>query len=120
MQCASLPKNDLQAPPAPTAGRGSKTTVTWRVSRAKVWLGAVGPRPKRFAGNVPAVVKPASGRISLLATNAEIYGDQIAFESPFRNIGLWHGTQDHVLWMLDLEKPGQFDVWLDWACDDAV
>ena len=84
------------------------------------YLAAVGPRPKRFAGNAPAVVKLAGGRASLLATNAEIYGDEIAFGTPFRNIGFWHGTKDHVIWTIDLEKPGQFDVWLDWACADAV
>ncbi|HEY2250887.1 MAG TPA: HEAT repeat domain-containing protein, partial [Planctomycetaceae bacterium] len=84
------------------------------------YLGTAGHGPKSFEGNSPAIVKPNGRRAALLATNAEIYGDQILFEPPFRNIGYWHAANDHVVWTLELEKPGQFDVWLDWACDDSV
>ena len=84
------------------------------------YLGVVGPRSKPFAGNSPELVRPANGRVALLATNAEIFGDQISFEAPFRNIGYWHAAHDHVVWTLELEEPGQFDVWLDWACADSV
>ncbi len=84
------------------------------------YLAASGPLPKQFAGNLPAVVKPANAGLALLATNGEIYGNQIAFESPLRNVGCWHDLADHVVWTVELEKPGRFDVWLDWACDDAV
>ena len=84
------------------------------------YLGTAGRGPKSFEGNSPAIVKPADGRISLLAVNAEIYGDQILFERPFGNIGHWHAVNDYVVWTLELANPGQFDVWLDWACDDSV
>jgi serine/threonine-protein kinase len=52
--------------------------------------------------------------------NAAIHGKEIAFEQPFRNIGLWHGADDHATWALSVEKEATFDVWLDWACADAV
>jgi putative membrane-bound dehydrogenase-like protein len=84
------------------------------------YLATVGPLPKPFEGNAPAVIKPARGQLALLATNGEIYGEQILFETPFRNIGYWHGVEDHVVWTIELEKAGNFDVWLDWACDNAV
>src|SRR5262249_49868817 len=58
--------------------------------------------------------------LSLLARNAEIYGDQIVFEAPLGNIGYWHGANDHVVWTVELSESGRFDVWLDWACDDSV
>ncbi|MGE5191852.1 MAG: PVC-type heme-binding CxxCH protein [Deltaproteobacteria bacterium] len=84
------------------------------------YLAAVGPLPKPFDGNSPAVVRPAGGALALLATNGEIYGDEILFEAPFRNIGYWHGANDHVVWTIEIDKPGPFDVWFDWACDDVV
>jgi putative membrane-bound dehydrogenase-like protein len=84
------------------------------------YLNVVGPRSKPFAGNSPELLRPARGRVALLATNAEIFGDAICFETPFRNIGYWHGAKDHVVWTIELERPGQFGVWLDWACDDSI
>jgi hypothetical protein len=77
------------------------------------------PRPKQVAGNKPEVVKTKDGRFSLLASNCEIYGGDIIFEEPLRNIGNWHGIQDNVVWTLQVDKPGSFDVYLDWACADA-
>jgi putative heme-binding domain-containing protein len=73
--------------------------------------------PRQFPGNTPAVVTLADNRLTLRATTAEIYGDQIAFESEFKNIGMWHGPNDQVEWRLSLPKPGKFDVYLDYACD---
>jgi putative heme-binding domain-containing protein len=81
-----------------------------------------GRPPKPFDGNRPQVVRAsADGSLALRATHAEIYGDQIVFEPPFRNIGCWHGERDHVIWTVEVEKTGRFDVYLDWAChDDAA
>ena len=84
------------------------------------YLAAIGLPPKPFDGNAPEILRPANGAIALLATAAEIYGDQIAFETTFRNIGYWHGANDHVVWTVELDHSEQFDVWLDWACDDSV
>jgi hypothetical protein len=84
------------------------------------YLTAAAPPPKAFAGNRPAVVRPVNGSLALLATNGEIRGKDIAFEEPFRNVGYWHGVDDHVVWRLELEKASEFDVWLDWSCDNGV
>ncbi len=77
------------------------------------------PPPKAFPGNKPEVVKPVGGALALLATNGEIHGGDICFEEPFRNVGCWHGVQDHVAWNVQVEKEGRYDVWLDWACDNS-
>jgi putative heme-binding domain-containing protein len=75
------------------------------------------PPPKQFPGNTPAIVTPTAGRLTFRAESAEIYGGDIAFESDFKNIGIWHGTNDHVEWRVSLPKAGTFDVYLDYACD---
>lgn len=76
--------------------------------------------PKSFAGNQPAVIRPdKQGVLPLLATAAEIYGNEIAFESesPFKNIGYWHAVGDFVGWQLQTTSAGRFDVYLDYSCD---
>jgi len=75
------------------------------------------PPPKQFHGNTPALVTLTDDRITFRAATAEIYGDQIAFESDFKNIGMWHGADDRAEWRLSLPKAGTFDVYLDYACD---
>jgi putative membrane-bound dehydrogenase-like protein len=80
-----------------------------------------GAPPKQLPGNKPAVVRPAAdGALALLATNAEVYGGDITFEPQFRNIGFWHGEQDHVVWVVRLDRAGRYDVILDYACDDGA
>jgi putative membrane-bound dehydrogenase-like protein len=81
-----------------------------------VYLAGSGPPPKTFPGNRPAVVEPAGGALALLATNGEIRGGDICFEEPFRNVGCWHGVQDHVAWSVRVERAGRYDVYLDYAC----
>lgn len=73
--------------------------------------------PKVFPGNTPAVVKLADGRLTLKAAAAELYGDGIAFEGDFQNVGMWHGVHDRAEWRIALEKAGTFDVHFDYACD---
>lgn len=73
--------------------------------------------PKAFNGNEPVVVKPSGTSLTLLASAAEIYGDQIAFELTHWNIGYWHSLGDHVVWTVELPQPMEFDVWIDWSCD---
>ena len=84
------------------------------------YLAAIGPAPKQFASNNPEVVQEVDGRLKLLATNGAIYGDQIVFEEPFRNIGFWHGVNDRVVWTVEVSSESTFEIWLDWACDDSV
>jgi putative membrane-bound dehydrogenase-like protein len=75
--------------------------------------------PKSFIGNQPVVVKPAENTLVLLATTAEIYGDQILFELTHWNIGYWHSPGDHVVWTVELPQAMEFDVWIDWSCDNV-
>jgi putative membrane-bound dehydrogenase-like protein len=82
------------------------------------YLGEQRTPPKQVAGNSPSVVKLEGGKLLLLATNCEIHGGEIMFESEFKNIGNWHGEKDHVIWTVELDKGGEFDVILDYACDN--
>ncbi|MBI1902633.1 MAG: c-type cytochrome, partial [Planctomycetia bacterium] len=76
--------------------------------------------PRRFPGNAPALVKAKEGVFALLAVNCEIYGGEIAFEGQgqFKNIGFWHDVNDHVIWTVEVDKAGEYDVFLDYACSD--
>jgi putative membrane-bound dehydrogenase-like protein len=75
------------------------------------------PSPKQFPGNTPDLVKMTDGRLWLSAQTAEIRGNEIAFESDFKNIGMWHGASDTAEWRIELPKAGTFDIFLDYACD---
>lgn len=82
------------------------------------WMATAGPPPKSLPGNTPQLVTGgADGVLVLPASQAEIYGGEITFETGFGNIGLWHGGDDHVVWTIDVAHDGDFDVWLDHACD---
>jgi putative membrane-bound dehydrogenase-like protein len=83
------------------------------------YVAQAGTPPKSLSGNKPALVRSENGSLRLLATNAEIHGGDITFESTYQNIGCWHDVQDHAVWMVQLEKAGRFEVSLDFACDDA-
>jgi putative membrane-bound dehydrogenase-like protein len=78
-----------------------------------------GTPPRSLPGNKPALVRSENGSLRLLATNAEIHGGDITFESVYQNIGCWHDVQDHAVWTVQLEKAGRFEVSLDYACDNA-
>jgi putative membrane-bound dehydrogenase-like protein len=82
------------------------------------YLTSTAAPPKKVAGNNPTVVKPSAGRLTLRAADCEIHGGQITFEQQFENIGMWHGTADHVVWRVQLEKTAPFDVYLTYACAD--
>ena len=76
---------------------------------------------KIFPGNQPALLRQDDGGFIIAgAANAEIYGGDIAFEAPFQNIGMWHHAKDHVWWTAEVEKPGRFEVYLDWACHPSA
>jgi putative heme-binding domain-containing protein len=74
---------------------------------------------KRFPGNHPELVQGGDGTISLLATQCHIYGKEIDYEPEMQNIGYWRGEQDHLLWNVRLDHPGQYDVYLDYSCHDS-
>ena len=68
---------------------------------------------------MPKVVTVADGMYSLRAADCEIHGGDITFEPEFGNIGYWHGEKDHVVWQVRVAKPGEFDVYFDYACDSG-
>jgi putative heme-binding domain-containing protein len=74
---------------------------------------------KSFAGNHPEVVHGRDGTIALLATQCHIYGKEIDYEPELQNIGMWRGDQDHILWNVQLDQPGEYDVYFDYSCHDA-
>ncbi|MGB7160933.1 MAG: hypothetical protein WBD40_22920, partial [Tepidisphaeraceae bacterium] len=79
-----------------------------------------GEARKRLPGNEPALVKQSDdGTFVLPAEKAEIFGGQIMLESEFRNIGFWSGQNDRVAWAVTVTKPGEFDLYLDYACAES-
>ena len=73
--------------------------------------------PKHFPGNSPAIVRADErGEFHLTANRAELYGDAIAFEQQYANLGTWHAKNDRAVWTVDIQKEGAYDVWFDWAC----
>jgi len=73
------------------------------------------------AGNQPVAVTPgADDQLMLAARTCEIRGSDIIFEPDFANIGFWHGPEDHAAWTARIEKAGDYEVWLDYACDPAA
>ncbi len=73
--------------------------------------------PKSVEGNSPEIiVVPRKGNVALLASRAEIYGDDITFEKPFQNIGYWHKRDDIIRWRIRSEVPREVAVWAEWAC----
>jgi hypothetical protein len=81
------------------------------------FLTAMRPPPKIFPGNTPALVKADDRRLTLRAAQAEIYGGEIAFESEFKNIGMWHGEHDRAEWRIEVDKANTYDIFFDFACD---
>ncbi len=77
--------------------------------------------PKSLEGNAPAIVDvPVQGNVALLASQAEIYGNDITFETPFQNIGYWHAQDDHVRWRVRSSESRRVAVWAEWACDTGA
>ncbi len=76
--------------------------------------------PKRFEGNQPApVVADPHGEWHLTAGSAAIYGPELIYEVPTRNLGYWHTAQDHARWTVVVETEVEVDVWVEWACADS-
>ncbi len=76
---------------------------------------------KTFPGNQPDVVRPGKDRVlKLPASKAAVYGPHLVFEEKYANLGYWSSPQDHAVWTLELPQGATFDVWIEYACDDAV
>ena len=81
------------------------------------WLRTQRQPPKSLPGNTPHVIQlPAEANTILNASAAEIRGGDITFEIPFQNVGYWHGSDDHVRWILATPVARQVDVWAEWSC----
>jgi putative membrane-bound dehydrogenase-like protein len=83
------------------------------------YLTSFGPPPKQFPGNRPETIRLTGDALTLPAAKAAIYGEGILFEQePHANVAQWRSLRDYVVWTVDLSRAADFDVWLDWACDD--
>ena len=80
-----------------------------------------GMKRKTFAGNEPALVSSSQdGTLILAATNCEIYGPQIVFESKYQNIGYWGHVDDQARWKLTVDQAGRYDLFLNYACPENI
>jgi putative membrane-bound dehydrogenase-like protein len=84
------------------------------------YLRSTAPTPHVMPGNQPAVVLPDGLRTELfcLASNAEIYGSSLRFETEQGNLGYWKGTDDHAVWTIEVPRDTLYIVFLEWACPD--
>jgi putative membrane-bound dehydrogenase-like protein len=83
------------------------------------YLAESAPPPKQIPGNAPVAIRAdGRGTLVLSAAAAAISGNDITFESEFQNIGYWHGEGDRVDWTCELASAAEYDVWLDYACND--
>lgn len=84
------------------------------------FLRELGLRPKEVPGNHPTLVRPSEdGSVALTAETAEIYGNRLTYEPTLGNLGWWLRDDDRAAWTFEIDRPGQYEVWLDWACDDG-
>lgn len=83
------------------------------------YLTANDPPHKRLVGNEPDEIALSDNALTLPATKCYVYGGSITFEPEFRNIGYWSRQTDHVVWRVRLEKAAEFDVYVDYACDNG-
>ena len=86
------------------------------------YLSTTRPPRRMFDGNEPKLVEPEAfrGEFWLLASDCEIYGDTLAYEPVYRNLGMWGSASDHAVWNFDVAKAGKYIVRLDYACDASV
>ncbi len=78
------------------------------------------PEAKEFPGNEPRTVEPEKdGSITLLASDAEIYGSTLVFESAHNNLGYWGSEDDRAMWTVNVPSEGEYVVAVDYACDSA-
>ncbi len=85
------------------------------------FLTATGPPRKVVEGNRPEVLRPrADGTIALPATAAEIFGARLTLEPLYHNLGFWTAPDDRAGWRVEVDRPGRYAVWIDWACDEGM
>jgi hypothetical protein len=73
--------------------------------------------PKQLAGNSPRTINPDyDDALWLMAHTGRIYGEDITFETPFKNIGYWHGQHDYVAWDVETPEARDYEVFIHLAC----
>ena len=99
-----------------------KDLSTADVADLLAYLNSVGPPAKKIDGNAPKLIAPDyDGTLWLLAEHSQIYGLEVTYEKPYRNIGYWAGRDDYVVWQVDVPAPREYEVYLHWATvDDAA
>jgi hypothetical protein len=60
------------------------------------------------------------GALRLLPASAEIYGKTLVLEDKYGNLGYWSSEDDHAVWVVEPARPGRYNVWVEWACEDSV
>ncbi|MDA1265891.1 MAG: c-type cytochrome, partial [Planctomycetota bacterium] len=76
--------------------------------------------PKQLPGNEPAPVRrDAHGQWHMTASAAAVYGPELIYEQPTRNLGYWHSAQDHATWQVLVPEEVTVDVWVEFACADS-
>jgi putative heme-binding domain-containing protein len=83
------------------------------------YLASQATPPKSVPGNRPETVRAdEQGTIWLAATTCEIYGKEITYEAPLKNIGFWRDRNDHIAWNVDVPIAGEFELYVTWACPE--
>ena len=85
------------------------------------YLEDFGPPPKAFPGNKPQVINANSdGSLVLPVTASRIYGTTVVLEARYGNLGFWQSEDDRADWSIVVSKSGEYEVTLDYACDDST
>ena len=58
-----------------------------------------------------------SGLMNLQAQDAEVAGSSAHYESSTRAIGFWTDAKDAVTWEFTLDRPGEYRVEIEYACE---
>ena len=75
---------------------------------------------KEFAGNVPKTIAVSpSDKTHLPAAACEIFGSTVVYEPKYGDLGYWHTEDNNAVWTVQAQRPGKYEVWLDYACDSA-
>ena len=76
---------------------------------------------KKFRFNEPKIVVPGpGGELRLSATTASVHGPSLTHEQRYLNLGNWSHPGDLAAWVVENVAPGEYEVRLDFSCDDSV
>ncbi len=70
----------------------------------------------------PGLAQAADGSITLPAAEAVVHGQTARYESGHGkdNIGFWTNPKDQVSWEFAVKKPGAFQVFVTYACEQGA